>query len=71
MSMICSTISFNCNGQSCSSSPLFEEDEGMFHMPIAEKAEIGEGNGYDDDSEEEALNMPPKLPRTTSKKMRS
>ncbi|KAG5861538.1 hypothetical protein JTB14_015718 [Gonioctena quinquepunctata] len=48
--MKCSTICLNCNGQSCSNSALFEDEDVTF---IAEEAEIGEDSPFEDDDPDE------------------
>lgn len=74
--MKCSTICLNCHAQSCSNSAPFE-DEGVSHMPIAVEAEIREDSPFQDDTDEEGLDMTPQLESfvdegpSTSKKMRT
>ncbi|KAG5874073.1 hypothetical protein JTB14_014015 [Gonioctena quinquepunctata] len=48
--MECSTICLNCNGQSCSNSAPFEDEDVTF---IAVEAEIGEDSPFEDDPGQE------------------
>ncbi|KAG5886764.1 hypothetical protein JTB14_016551 [Gonioctena quinquepunctata] len=57
--MKCSTICLNCNGQSCSNSAPFEDEDVAF---IAVEAEIDENSPFEDNPDEEDLDMQSLLP---------
>ncbi|KAG5873312.1 hypothetical protein JTB14_033779 [Gonioctena quinquepunctata] len=67
-------VCLNCNGQSCSNSAPFEDEDVTF---IGVEAEIGGDSPFEDDPDEEDLDMQRRHPSfsdkgpSTSKKMRT